>query len=322
MGGQVDCRSRNGIAPLRSDRSWRKDVDVSQGDPTAPVAVLFADISGSTLLYAMRGDAEAFRLSSSCLSLVQEELEACGGRILKRLGDALLAVFASVDSAIQAAAGLQRRMDDAQCGLHDEGVHVRVGIAWGSAVFDDGDVYGDVVNVAARLVALAGADEILLSAAAHDSLPARIQGSARLIDRVAIRGRPERILIYEYVWAEEDLTASVLTRRTEPAWTLEVRFADKQMLVGATRPRITIGRTAESDITIDLDVVSRWHAEIVMRGDKFVLADSSTNGTYVRVDNGPVLRICRDEITLAGSGAIMPGREDAPPVEYRLKEGG
>lgn len=294
---------------------------MSQGDPTAPVAVLFADISGSTLLYAIRGDEEAFRLSSSCLSLVQEELEACGGRIVKRLGDALLAVFANVEGAVQAAAGMQRRMDDPQCDLHDEGVHVRVGIAWGSAVFDDGDVYGDVVNVAARLVALAGADEILLSEAAHDSLPSP-HGSARLIDRVAIRGRPERVLIYEYLWQKDDLTASVLTRRTEPAWTLEVRFADQRMIVGAMRPRLTIGRTAESDISIDLDVVSRWHAEIVMRGDKFVLADSSTNGTYVRVDNGPVLRICRDEITLAGSGAIMPGREDVPPIGYCLKEGG
>ena len=71
---------------------------MSQGDPTAPVAVLFADISGSTLLYAIRGDEEAFRLSSSCLGLVQEELEACGGRIVKRLGDALLAVFGVVSA--------------------------------------------------------------------------------------------------------------------------------------------------------------------------------------------------------------------------------
>jgi class 3 adenylate cyclase len=295
---------------------------VSQGDPTAPVAVLFADISGSTLLYALRGDEEAFRLSSSCLNLAQQELEAFGGRIVKRLGDALLAVFAGAEAAVQAAAGMQRRMDDAECALHEEGVHVRVGIAWGSAVFDDGDVYGDVVNVAARLVALAGADEILLSAAAQESLPERMQVSSRLIDRIAVRGRPDRILIYEYIWQDEDLTASVLKRRAEPAWTLEVRFGGVRSVVGAARPRLTIGRTAESDITIDLDVVSRWHAEIVMRGDKFVLSDSSTNGTYVRVENGPVLRVCRDEVTLAGTGVIMTGREDAPPVEYCLKAAG
>jgi class 3 adenylate cyclase len=285
------------------------------------VAVLFADISGSTLLYAMRGDEEAFRLSSRCLNLVQEEMEARGGRIVKRLGDALLVVFTSGESSVQAAAGLQRRMDDPACGLHEEGVHVRVGIAWGSAVFDDGDVFGDVVNVAARLVALAGADEILLSEGAHESLPERMHASSRLIDRVAIRGRPDRILVYEYLWQKEDLTASVANRRAEPAWTLEVRFAELRFLVGAARPRLSIGRTAENDVSIDLDVVSRWHAEIVMRGDKFVLSDSSTNGTYVRVEGGPFLRVCRDEITLAGSGEILPGREDAPAVQYSLKEG-
>jgi adenylate cyclase len=292
-----------------------------QGEPTAPVAVVFADISGSTLLYAMRGDEEAFRLTSSCLNLVQEEVEAHGGRIVKRLGDALLAVFESGAGAVHAAAALQRRMEDPQCDLHEEGVHVRVGIGCGSAVLDDGDVYGDVVNVAARLVSLAGAGEILLSEGAYESLPVPMHESLRLIDRIAIRGRPDRVLVYEYIWQGEDVTASVGPRRSEPAWILEIRFGEHLFLVGPQRPRLMIGRTAENDISIDLDVVSRWHAEVSMRGDKFVLVDSSTNGTYVRVENGPLLRVCRDEITLTGKGEIMPGREDAPAVGYSLKDG-
>jgi class 3 adenylate cyclase len=293
-----------------------------QTDPAGPVAVLFADISGSTLLYAMRGDEEAFRLSSRCLALVQEEVEKRGGRIVKRLGDALLAVFENDEAAVQSAASVQRRLDDPLCDLHEEGVLVRAGISSGSVVCDDGDVYGDVVNVAARLVSLAGAGEILLSAGAYERLPARMLASCRLIDRIAIRGRPDPVLVYEYVWQNEDVTTSLAARPVQPLWTLEITFGERFFVVGPERPRVTIGRTPDSDISLDLDVVSRWHAEVAMRGNKFVLADSSTNGTYVRADNGPLLRVCRDEVTLAGRGEIMPGREDAPAIRYCLKEGG
>jgi len=281
-------------------------------------AVLFADISGSTLMYAVRGDAEAHRLNSMCLGLVREAVEKKGGRIVKHLGDAMLAVFDGSGDAVAAAADLQLRLDAPDCILHEEGVRVRVGISSGRVVLDDGDVYGDVVNIAARLVSLAGADEIFLSGRACEDLSKELRASTRLIDQLSVRGRPSSILVFEYLWKTDDVTATAGPRPREAACTLDVSWAGRSFVLGGERSKLTIGRGPEHDVAIDLEVVSRHHAEIVARGNRFVLCDLSTNGTYVQMDNGPLLRVCRDEITLTGSGRISPGREDAGVIEFRL----
>jgi pSer/pThr/pTyr-binding forkhead associated (FHA) protein len=81
---------------------------------------------------------------------------------------------------------------------------------------------------------------------------------------------------------------------------------------------VTIGRHAEHDIRIDNEAVSRHHADVALRGDRFVLVDRSTNGTYIYVDRGPVLRVVREEVALSGSGRIVPGVEPTPPILFRV----
>ena len=90
------------------------------------------------------------------------------------------------------------------------------------------------------------------------------------------------------------------------------------LVVGPERPRLTIGRHASSDVRVEHEAVSRIHAEIILRGDKFVLIDRSTNGTYVHVDDGPILRIVREELVLAGTGRIVPGVEPPEAIRYRM----
>src|SRR5262249_19101674 len=153
----------------RADRAGALAMTTSHA-PT-PVTVLFADISGSTLMYAVHGDQRAFAVTSACLGLLEAEVARSGGRVVKRVGDAILAVFDAADAGVGAAVGMLRALETAESPAQDERVHVRVGIASGTAVLDAGDVYGDVVNVAARLVGLAGVDEIFLSGDCHDALP-------------------------------------------------------------------------------------------------------------------------------------------------------
>ena len=57
---------------------------------------------------------------------------------------------------------------------------------------------------------------------------------------------------------------------------------------------------------------------MVLRGDKFLLVDRSTNGTWVLTDGGDTFRVTREEITLAGSGRILPGRQNLEPLRYRV----
>ncbi len=292
--------------------------ETTSRDPKSELTILFADISGSSLMYAVRGDTVAFNLTTSCLNLMEEEVKKRGGRVFKRVGDAVLAVFDDAGAAVRAAEGIQLALDDPECTLRREGVHVRAGISSGTAVLDAGDVYGDVVNVAARLVAHAGADEIFLSGRAYEALPAELRTSVRLIDQVVLRGRPSWVLVYQYLWTQEDMTVPIGVRTRVPTGALEVTYGAQLFVVGPERPKLRIGRALDNEIAIDEEFVSRYHAQITLRGDKFFLNDSSTNGTYVRTDGGDALRVSREEVTLSGGGNILSGSEEAQAIRYRL----
>jgi class 3 adenylate cyclase len=293
-----------------------------KADAASPVTVLFADISGSTKLYAVRGNESAFTLMSSCLELLEDRTRAAGGRVIKRIGDAVLAVFEAPVAAMNAAAEMQSGFDAADSMLRAEGLHVRVGIAVGAAVLDAGDVYGDVVNVAARLVSLAGADEIFLSGDTYDALPLEMRDSVRTIDQLALKGRPDWVRVYEYLWKRDDLTVSARDRTQRRSRAeMELIYGPHGYLLDVNRPQLTIGREPDNDIAIAHDLVSRHHAQIVMRGDRYILIDRSTNGTYVIIDGGDTYRISRDEMALSGSGRIVPGRKTLQPIRYRVRSG-
>jgi class 3 adenylate cyclase len=293
--------------------------DQGARDQLTPVAVLFVDISGSTTLYAQRGDAAAFGLTIACLELVGAEIKAVGGRVLRQLGDGVLAVFATPVSAVRAAIEIQHATEDPACSLAREGVRVRSGISSGLAVLHDDDVYGDVANVAARLVGRAAAGEIFLSGAVYEELPAELRAQVQLIDQMLLRNRPEAVPVYKYAPDSPLTTIRTSKRRRTTAATMELQHGDVRLVVGPQRPRISIGRDPDNDICIDDDAVSRSHAEITLRGDRFMLVDRSTNGTYVDADNGPTLRLVRDELALTGMGRIVLGAEEAPhPILYRV----
>ena len=287
-----------------------------------PVTVLFADISGSTRLYAERGDRVGFELTTKCLDLMTEAAVISSGRLLKRLGDGLLVVFERGENAVQAAVAMLRRLDEPGCTLKADGVRIRVGLSYGPAVVSEADVHGDVVNVAAGLVSLASADEILLSGELLKELPEAMRESSRPIDRLSVRNRPEAVAVYQYLCEREDATIQLGAPLRELLFKLEIECGDQAFQLGVDRPRLKCGRSAENDVTIDKPVVSRRHAEIAFRGDRFVLTDFSTNGTYVHPTDGSLLRVVRGERTLTGSGRITLGASDTEPaLQYRLSAG-
>jgi class 3 adenylate cyclase len=290
-------------------------------DLTKSLTALFADMAGSTTLYAERGDVEGHRIASQCIELLESQVRAVGGRVIKRIGDEILAVFDTADAAVRAASGMHQAFETHAADLRREGVHVRIGMATGSAVVTEDDVFGDVVNVAARLVALAGMDEILLSGDTADALPDALRSSTRRLETLALRGRAERVVVCDYLWQSEPEGATIAAgdrTSVRRQLTLELRWGTETFSISAACPKITIGRDATNAIAIAEQVVSRHHADVVMRGDKFVLIDRSTNGTYVLADNGEKLRVTRDEVRLTGSGSICPGSKQLEPIYYRI----
>lgn len=297
---------------------------MSSSDPRGqltPVTVLFADISGSTTLYAQRSDMTAFSLATACLSVVERGIASVGGRVVKRLGDGLLAVFGQPEQALRAAVDSRAALAATDQTTEGESLRIRFGISCGAAVLAADDVFGDVVNVAARLVALAGPDEILLSGGAHEELTVGFRSQAHLIDALALRNRPRAVPVYKFIGAEPDSTSPFNPPVPRAQATLSIKHGQTRFVLGPQRQRLSIGRHASSDICLDHAAVSRLHAEILARGDKFVLADRSTNGTFVHTQNGFVLRLLREELTLSQSGRIVAAVENGPAILFRVTDG-
>src|SRR5690606_6059905 len=119
-----------------------------------PLTILFADVSGSTRLFEQRGDVEARRLIANVLDALTEVASRHGGKVIKTIGDEIMCTFPGAMQGVLAACDMQRRL------AHDpefvkDNLAIRVGLHHGDALVEDGDVYGDAVNTAARMASLA-----------------------------------------------------------------------------------------------------------------------------------------------------------------------
>lgn len=120
------------------------------------VTVLFTDVEGSTALRTSRGDAAAHELLMAQEEVVRREIASTGGREIKSTGDGVMVAFASARNAIACALGIQGALANGP-------VRVRIGLNAGEALEQDGDLYGEAVNAAARVMAKAKGGEILVS---------------------------------------------------------------------------------------------------------------------------------------------------------------
>lgn len=130
--------------------------------------VLFTDVEGSTDLRTRRGDDAAHRRLQALHEVVSKEIEHHGGRVIKTLGDGVLALFRSPRSAVASAVAIQREVTGINRSFPDEPLRVRIGINTGEVLEEDGDVFGESVNAAARISALAEGGQTLVSAILKD----------------------------------------------------------------------------------------------------------------------------------------------------------
>ena len=271
------------------------------------MAVLFADVCGSTRLYESLGDVEALATIGRCVSLISTVCVGHGGRVVKTIGDEAMAVFASADKAAQAAAEMQARISE-HPPVGGSRLAIRVGFHFGPAIETDGDVFGDSVNVAARMAALAKREQIILSAQTTEALAPWLRARVRQLDTLTVKGKAQDIGIFELIWqdSEEDLTAVATRWKPLPA-RIVLRLGTKELVLDESATTITLGRDAQNDIVIADRKASRLHARVERRRDKFVIVDQSSNGTYVTVDGEPEIMLRRDELTLRGRGHVTFG---------------
>jgi adenylate cyclase len=268
-------------------------------------AVLFVDMSGSTKLYLTVGDDRARELVAQTLARWSELTVADGGEVIQLRGDGMLSMFPTVDAALRAAVAMRDMPYEPTLSMH-AGIHA------GAVQRDAEQLYGDVVNTAARMADIAKRFEIVLTAAARQQLAERVRWpNLRLIPSVPVKGKPEPMDIYLLPNEQQKLTDYRPPLQPKSQSTgLHLRYGTTLVIVDASAATCLIGRDGDCRMKIEHGLVSRRHASVECVSGKFFLHDHSTNGTYVteRGSSSPVL-IQRELYMLKGEGAISLGVE-------------
>lgn len=272
--------------------------------------IVFADVSGSTRLFDQLGDVRARQIISRTLSILSNVVVAQSGRVVKNIGDEIMCVFPRLDDCMLAVTKMQSRINS-DASLRSQNIQIKIGFHSGDVLEEDGDVFGDAVNVAARLVSQARAGQIMTSRSTIADMPSFF-ANARSLGLVKVKGKREAIEIFEVLW-ERDLskiTANVNPlRRVAGSGRLILHYQGEQYEVDEFNAPLTLGRDADNDLVIDNGLTSRKHASIDCRQGKFFLLDKSTNGLYLQIENRENFFIHRDELLLHGWGLISLGRE-------------
>ncbi len=279
-----------------------------EAKPIETLTVMFADVAGSTKLYEQLGDVLANSIVSEVIQLMQDAINAHHGIVIKTIGDEVMCRFDNATDCANAAILIQEKL---QLGLvQGQFVAVRIGFHCGPAIIqDDGDIFGDTVNTAARMAGIAKGRQIILTQETAQTLQPVQQDKIREFDRVHVKGKAEAIVISELVWENTGVTQMVSFDNlvSQLKQNLVLKCGHAQVTTDTESHDLQLGRSDNCDLIVDAELASRFHAKIGTKRGQFVLTDQSTNGTYVQTEDGTISFLRHDEIPLKGEGYLSLG---------------
>lgn len=295
--------------------------------------VVFADLTESTAFFDTLGNEKATRAVTRLTQWIGDVCEAHNGRVVKKLGDGVLAVFSHAGDAASAVIEMQRghqlRLLKWPAAIRME---IKAGIASGEVVEVDGDCYGDAVNVASRLSDLSGANQIWATESVVEQMDDSLGVRFLSLGPVSLRGKTEPLPLYRVEWQDSGLGENVTMQATLAQLGRREAVGDGQIHLAylnlnrsftSTQLPVHLGRADQAEFLVDDPRVSRLHARIEWRNGSFVLTDLSSFGTWVRFagsDTDVPLR--RDECLLHGHGEIALGVPfndlSSPTVSFTL----
>ena len=254
-------------------------------------AILSADIVGYSRLMEEDESATLAALKERHATVIDPLIAAHRGRIVKLMGDGTLAEFASVLDAVQCAIEMQRDMSDrnaAEAG--DRKIELRIGINLGDVIPDGEDIYGEGVNVAARLEAIAEPGGICISGTVHDAIGRGLAPAFKFIGEQAVKNIAKPVRAYWHKGAlglvpERPAPSSPARRSNEPSL--------------AVKPFENHSGDPEQDL----------------------FANAMTNGILAALSRAPGLTLVQDESPFLARSSQMGERElaDRFAVQYLLK---
>jgi class 3 adenylate cyclase len=282
--------------------------------------VVFTDLIGSTSVFESLGNAKATLAVTDITSWIAKIFEQHGGRVVKMLGDGVMALFENNSAAILAVVNVQRMHQNRMSQLpYAKRLPVRIGVASGDVEIVAGDCYGDAVNAAARLCDLSGPNQIWSNSAVLCKADESDGVRFRILGPISIRGRAEPCTVYQIEW-QDDLATDLLTIQadldplTASAQTdalggqISLTWLDTAKSFKSFELPIHIGRVSQAEFVVNDPRVSRTHARIDWRNGSVILVDVSSYGCWVRFSGtGSDLLLRREECVLHGHGEIALG---------------
>jgi len=278
--------------------------------------VLFADVSGSTKLYEAVGDAAAHEAIDLCCKLFAAITEQHGGRVIKTIGDEVMSIFPEAAEAARAAVDIQLGVNE-MAPVDKVKLGVRIGLNHGPLVERDGDVFGDTVNLAARLTEMASRGQVITSVETVELLEPIQKMDCRSLYAIDVKGKDRKVDICELLWTDTDDATQLVAQRatTDAGQRLRVVYRGRTVLVDDDRRSLVLGRDASADLVVADRMASRTHCEIERRQNKFTIVDRSANGTYVTIDGDTEMVLRREEAILRHHGVIALGHSRASATE-------
>ncbi|MEO5660059.1 MAG: adenylate/guanylate cyclase domain-containing protein [Polaromonas sp.] len=284
----------------------------------AELTVVFADLTGSTGVFETLGNVTATQAITRLTQWIGHVCECHNGHVVKYLGDGIIILFQDSCNAIEAATELQKvHQDRISKWPNPLKMRLQVGMARGDIVEQDGDCYGDAVNVASRLSDLSGPEQILASDEVMQQLPADFVVRARCMGAIALKGRTESCVVHRVEW-QTDVSSEVFTMparllpatfaQTAHAAAIELSWLDVSRKFIAAELPVFLGRDIAAQFVVSDPRVSRKHTRIEWREGLFYLTDISSYGTWVRFANSTaIVALRRQECVLLLDGEIALG---------------
>ncbi len=297
------------------------------------IAVMFTDIKGSTAYFEKYGDVAGLMMVHQCNDMLRQIVERYGGRVVKEIGDAIMAIFDDCRGSVLAAIEMQKALIGFNAPKPEQDhVFIRIGINYGTGLVKSNDVFGDVVNVASRVESVAAPEQIVISDTLNQQIAPLNFFRISYLGRYALKGKEGDRDLFEVLWDERRAAA-----RPSAAHTVVISDAKFRVVVPKFRLQhirkdgsigsehdlaggaLTIGR-ADADLKFPADPqMAEMHARfLVDRGQLYVEDLSGGRGVFVRLvatymmQNGDVIMMGRQvfqfrEKTEAMSAAAATG---------------
>lgn len=291
------------------------------GSSDNEITVLFADIVGSTRLYEILGDQTAEGLISKTLKKLGGFVTAAEGEIVKTIGDELMCRFPEADQAVTAARQMHEYLAKKPAASPDYKISIRVGAHHGPIIENDGDVFGDTVNIAARVAELARGGKTMVTGYTHKRLADSTRKRCRHFTRTTVKGKEQPIDVYDVVWEQTDeLTRVVGNRDSSAIGNILILELDGTVirLSASTKTIASLGRSQDCDLVVSSEHASREHCRIECNRGKFVLNDNSANGSFV-THHETELFFHQEHVPLLGEGHISLGIPAASNPRFLIR---